>query len=156
MRRALIGVVFAGACYTSKVPPPESTPQVVVAAKVARVERADPNEAVCCCTFGFAEDVDFPDIRKWESHAPTCETGGGLRPPGQCIAWSWCGYAPGTEPRSLAQRPNLRPLPPLTSDECCCAQSATGAEEFRVMGAAACAATAMAQCIDAGFCDRTQ
>jgi hypothetical protein len=150
MTRALAACLLAG-CYTAAPPSPPAPAASPPARTAPRPSSAD--EALCCCTFKFAEPED-PDVAKWDSLATRCATGGGGRFPGQCIAWSSCGYAPGTEPKSLAQRPDLRPPPPLAADECCCYVASTSNEDISVKSRATCDATPNAACVGGDFCDR--
>ena len=90
----------------------------------------------------------------WDSLASTCASGDGVRMPGHCVEWQWCGHAAGQEPRSLADRPDLAPARSIPETHCCCDVFDGARESFSVQGKDACARSADAHCVDAGFCDR--
>jgi hypothetical protein len=145
--RFVLLLVSAAACGG------RSTPAADVAGNRAAPSAAVAGDPLCCCTFSFAEPVDFPDVATWDSLAATCLTGdGAARAPGQCIDWRWCDYAPGQEPRSLADRPDLAPEPPMPEGSCCCDWWQNEGETFAVLEAGECASRPYGTCVDAGFC----
>jgi hypothetical protein len=130
----------------------EEPPAAVEPAPATVAAAPGPDSPLCCCTFSFAEDVDYPDVNTWDAIASVCATGDANRMPGKCISWQWCDYAPGQEPRTLADRPDLTPPPPLAASECCCDIFQNGGETFHVLDTVACLKTRDAACVDAGFC----
>jgi hypothetical protein len=142
-------IAAAPAHATSAVPtiptepaPPASTPAT--------------QNPLCCCTFDSADPADFGVVSTWDSLASTCVTGDSDQRPGQCIDWKWCGYRPGDEPRSLAERPDLVPAQPLDPSTCCCNIFDGTGEVHVVLNANACKArpdlATVDGCIDEGFC----
>ena len=138
-------VLIACAAPTAQAPP---TP-VANAAPTADPPATD---ALCCCTFDSAGPADFPEVNTWESLATLCPSGDGRHAPGQCIPWQYCDYAPGEEPRTLAERPALAPRY-LAAGECCCAGWSGTGETFNIAAKDTCARTQHAACIAAAFCE---
>jgi len=147
MNRAVVLLLVLAACGAPPAPAPEIASTAAVEPAPAAVE-----DELCCCTFDSAIPEDFPYVNTWDSLASTCSTGDGERMPGQCIAWSWCGYADGDAPRSLAQRHDLAPAPPMPDGSCCCDIWDGHGETFHVLEAGTCALQPYASCVDDGFC----
>lgn len=149
----LVSLIACGGARSSTEPTPiAKAPEPAARAWSAQKPAADP-DALCCCTFAFAEAEDFPDIATWDSLATTCPTGDASRMPGRCIDWQWCGHPAGQHPRTLADRPDLAPTPPLPATSCCCDIWDGTGETFHVRDTAACAATPEAACVASEFCD---
>lgn len=119
---------------------------------IASAAPTPPDDALCCCTFAFADPEDFGEVNTWDSLATTCPIGDADRMPGQCIDWKWCKHPPGKQPRTLADRPDLAPKPPLAASKCCCDIFDGHGENFSVLDAEACAHTPDAHCVASEFC----
>jgi hypothetical protein len=109
-------------------------------------------DALCCCTFAFADPLDYGVVATWDSLATTCRTGDADRFPGKCIDSKWCGHKAGEEPRTLADRPELAPRAPLPASVCCCDIFDGTGETFSVLDAATCKNTPDAHCVIDDFC----
>jgi hypothetical protein len=72
---------------------------------------------------------------------------------GECsFPWKWCHYAPGKEPHTLAERPQLASRLPIAASSCCCDTFDGTGETFSVLDAARCAKTSDAHCVISDFC----
>jgi hypothetical protein len=152
LRIALL-LVFVGCAGGRTEQAPLSNPPVLVTSPAKRVAKTPSDaDALCCCTFSFADSEEFGDIATWDSLASVCPSGDADRMPGKCIDWKWCHYDPGQEPHTLADRPALTPKPPIAASSCCCDVFDGTGENFSVLDAATCAQTADAHCVISDFC----